>query len=400
LSAKAAARKAEREASKALKEALCERAERGAITWSRQQGLEQFALLMKEWKQAGHASKGDDKRLWERFNAARDLFYGRIGLEQRNRRAAQEQAKTRKEELAAQVEAIEVSDPKQAQDRLAELLADWKQAGSAGRAEDEALWRRFKAGHDQVFARVRELRKERDAVRRTGMETKREIIAEARSLIGAVDLGWARGRMRELSDAFRSAPSPGREAHKKLLAEFSKVKDEFYEWVKSEPERRKGSGARGLYYLYSRKQADVRQLQADIDRVEGELREASPEGSSKRQHGSAIILNLGDESVYGVLSMELMRLRLRLAQANRQIVDLEAKIAAEKAKKAAEPQGPEAEPGAEPEAEPADEPGPEPEAEPQEPEAEPAAEPGPEPEAEPQEPEAEPAAEPENEISS
>ncbi|MDR1766991.1 MAG: DUF349 domain-containing protein [Propionibacteriaceae bacterium] len=337
-SPRSTARRREREAAQAIKEGLCAQVELGAITWGSGQAKAEMGRIMAEWKRAGHAGKRLDNELWDRLNAARDLLYGRLGLANKLRREANLEAKARKGELIAQAQRLaESGEGMQAGERMAQLLAEWKAAGSAGRQDDQQLWEQFKAAHDEVFSRVKQARQERDAVRRQGAASKRQVIDEARGLIGSLDLSGARARMRELGDEFRASPSPGREAGRKLLAEFQQVKDEFYAWAKAEPTRRKESGQRSTYFVRARKVQDADELRSEIARVEAELAAMAPGGAARKQHGSSVVLSLGDTTGYAALSAELIRLRLRLDQVERQVGQLDAKLTApERSKEAAE----------------------------------------------------------------
>ena len=261
-SPRAIARAQEREAALAVRQLLIEQAERGAITWSREQGVKEMSRLMAEWKQLPRSSKATENALWTRFKAAQDLFYGRIGLERKQRKVAAVRA-----------------------------------AAAATR-------------------------------RREGTNARNEIIAQAQALIGALDIGAARAELRALNQAYYSAPSPGGDAVRKLNAEFAKIKDEFNAWAKSESSRRKDSPDRDMFITRARKRSLAAKVQADITRLENELIQTlGDDTTSKRQHGASILLTLGDSSVYGKLTADLMRQRVLLDQLNTQIAKLEAKLA-------------------------------------------------------------------------
>ena len=326
--AASSARHQERVAVLAIKSALVERAERGAITWRRQQGLAEMQKLMEEWKKAGHASKADDVRLWQRFSAARDLFYGRLEVEQSQRRAEAEEAARRKEDLIARAEqAATITDTRKAADTMAALMAEWKTVGRAGHASDERLWQRFKTVQDAVYAARTEQRRASATARGDAAAAKRAILAEARGLVGAIDLGQARARMGELTKAFRDAGFAGRGVNEDLNALFGAARDEFYAWAKSEPDRRKRSGQRETYYVRARRMSDVETVEVEIARVEAELAATQPGATAKRQHGSGLTLSLGGNDPYSTLTAELLRLKLRHEQLLRQVADLEAKLA-------------------------------------------------------------------------
>ena len=58
------------------------------------------------------------------------------------------------EQLCEKMEALKaVEDPEEIARQVRELQQQWRQAADVPRAQGEALWRRFKAAHDEVWAR-------------------------------------------------------------------------------------------------------------------------------------------------------------------------------------------------------------------------------------------------------
>ena len=114
---------------------------------------ERMRQLLEEWKTAPRADRAVETALWKRLSAARNAFAKRrkayfAGLEDER-----EEAKSRKEKLVVEAEALAASTdwgPTAAAYR--DLMRSWKAAGRAGRSEEEELWGRFKAAQDQFFA--------------------------------------------------------------------------------------------------------------------------------------------------------------------------------------------------------------------------------------------------------
>ena len=58
------------------------------------------------------------------------------------------------EQLCEKMEALKsVEDPEEIAQQVRDLQQQWRQAADVPRAQGEALWRRFKAAHDEVWAR-------------------------------------------------------------------------------------------------------------------------------------------------------------------------------------------------------------------------------------------------------
>jgi hypothetical protein len=310
--AKPAVRSTDQGAVRTIKESLCLQAEQGAIIWTRQQGLTEWERLMAEWKLAGRGEASQDEVLWRRFRAARDVFFGRIALEQSRRRAGAAEAEQKKRQLCQQIEAAaQLDDPRQAASQAADLMAQWKLAGRASPRAETELWERFRTTQAQIFERLTTHRQSTERARQTTVQTQRDLIAQARSLIGSPDRGQARARMTRIIEDFRAAGFGGRE----LNLKFQQVRDEFFSWLKAEPAQRRPAGPAPASPPRARPINDIAQLEAEIARVEAALAAADP--GPRRRHGHAVSLSLGAQDQHSQLSAELMRLRLRRDQLSR-----------------------------------------------------------------------------------
>jgi hypothetical protein len=319
-------------AAQTIKESLCVQAEQGAIIWTQSQGVTEWRRLRTEWKRAGPTHRQQEDQLWERLQAARAVFLGRIELEQSRRRDEAATAQQAKLDLCLQAEAAtQLDDVRQAAHLVAGLMAQWREVKRTDPRIDNELWARFKAAQDQVFTR----RQSADRARRATAAIHQDLIAQARGLIGSADLGRARAQMRQIIDDFRTAGFSGRD----LNNEFKQVRDEFFSWVKAEPDRRRQSGQAGTYYQRARQVTDIGQLEAEIARLEAELAQITP-GPSQRRHGSGLRLSLGAEDRHSQISAELMRLRLRRDQLGRRLGDIDARLAQTQTSPPA-PEGPE-----------------------------------------------------------
>lgn len=140
------------------KEALCIRAESLQYSNDWKATGEAIKALQSDWKALGPAPKDQNEALWQRFRAACDKFFERRGAafaEQDQERG--ENAK-KKEALCQQAEALASKDDVDqdaAESEVKRLGAEWKRIGPAPKADNETLWKRFRAACDQVFERGR-----------------------------------------------------------------------------------------------------------------------------------------------------------------------------------------------------------------------------------------------------
>ena len=109
--------------------------------------------LQKEWKTVGFASKKDNQKVYDRFRAACDKFYGRkreYYLEYKGKMASNLEKKTAICEEAEQLKAS--TEWKKTADRLIALQEQWKEIGAVPRKKSDVLWKRFRAACDEFFA--------------------------------------------------------------------------------------------------------------------------------------------------------------------------------------------------------------------------------------------------------
>lgn len=142
--------------------ALCEKAEALATSLDWKKTTEAFAALMEAWKAAGSAGREREQALWERFRSARAAFYERRAAHQQGLRREFAANRERKEALCGEAESLSgAGDLSAACERVKELQAEWKTVGPAPRDVHEALWLRFRAACNAVFARAHEERDRR-----------------------------------------------------------------------------------------------------------------------------------------------------------------------------------------------------------------------------------------------
>ncbi|MDX2972149.1 DUF349 domain-containing protein [Kribbella solani] len=140
-----------REEAAVVKERLAAEAETLASStdWGPTSG--RFRDLMRQWKAAGPAPREVDDKLWARFRAAQDLFFGARDAVQAEENAEQVENLQAKEALLAEIEGIlPVSDAKAARDQLRDYLDRWDQIGKVPRDSMRAIDSRLRAVEQAV----------------------------------------------------------------------------------------------------------------------------------------------------------------------------------------------------------------------------------------------------------
>lgn len=239
----------------------------------------QLRELLDQWKSAQRRGprldKAEEDALWKRFSAARTAF-------DRGRRqyfsaldARQADAKSAKERLIKEAEALQNStDWRETTSKYRGLMDQWKAAGRASRKEDDALWARFRAAQQVFF----DQRRDHDAAvdeEFSANLTKKEALAErAEGLLPIEDLEATKRELRAIQDEWEDVgPVPSRAVSRiegRLRAVERELREaENREWQRSDPETR------------ARAEGMLAQLQANIAELTEAKAAAEAAGNNK-----------------------------------------------------------------------------------------------------------------------
>ena len=109
--------------------------------------------IQKEWKTIGFASKKENQKIYDRFRAACDKFYGRKRDFYTEYKDSINVNLEKKIALCEEAEALKTStDWKKTTDQYIALQKQWKEIGAVPRKKSEQLWKRFRAACDEFFA--------------------------------------------------------------------------------------------------------------------------------------------------------------------------------------------------------------------------------------------------------
>ena len=140
------------------KTALCEKLEEIAereVTNSNEWNAfsKEIEDIQKEWKTIGFASKKENQKIYDRFRAACDKFYGRKRDFYTEYKDSINSNLEKKIALCEAAEALKTSTEwKKATDQFINLQKQWKEIGAVPRKKSEQLWKRFRAACDEFFA--------------------------------------------------------------------------------------------------------------------------------------------------------------------------------------------------------------------------------------------------------
>ena len=241
---------------------------------------DQLRVLLDEWKEAQRSGPRIDRPieedLWKRFSHARTAF----DRERRHYFAELEQANTEaksaKEGLVAEAEALSSSTQwGSTASAYRDLMARWKSAGRANRKDDDALWNRFRAAQDAFFNARDADNVATDAEFGANLVVKEAILAEAEKLVPVSDLTRAKNLLRDLQDQWEAAGKVPRadvqRVEGRMRAIETAIRDaEDSAWKRTNPETQ------------ARAEGAAAQLETSIATSEAELAEAQAKGDKRK----------------------------------------------------------------------------------------------------------------------
>lgn len=238
----------------------------------------ELEALFARWKEAQQTGprlpKSDRDALWARFRAARTTI-------ETGRRAffaeldsANKEVRARKQRLIEQAEAL----AEKGADGIGAyraLLDEWKAAGRAGKKADDALWARFSAAGDVLFAAKAEQDARDDEAFAGNLTLKLALLEEAEPLLTATDRDEARAKLLDIQKRWDEIGKVPRDHVRRVEDRLRRVEaavrklDEEH-WEKNNPERK------------ARSESLADQLTEAIAKLEAELAEARSSGDERR----------------------------------------------------------------------------------------------------------------------
>jgi Domain of Unknown Function (DUF349) len=238
-------------------------------------GGERLRQLVEEWKAAERVDRPTETALWKRLSSARNSFTKRRKAYFSNLEVEREHARSEKERLVAEAEAVSGStDWGQTAAVYRDLMRQWKQAGRASRDAEEDLWARFKGAQDTFFAARSAVFAERDAEFQVNAEAKEKLLSEAERLLPVRDVRNCRQALRSIQERWETIGMVPRDSRERLEGRLRKIEEavrgaEDSEWRRTNPEAR------------ARAEATVAQLRSSIEQLEKRLGKAQNAGRDK-----------------------------------------------------------------------------------------------------------------------
>lgn len=249
------------------------------VQWK--QSTARMRELLDTWKQHQRSGPRLDKdvesALWQRFSKARNGFDKTRKSHFAHLEQSRGEARSVKEELVAEAERLSSSTDWGATAGAYKRLMDrWRQAGRAGRAEDDALWERFRAAQDAFFNAKDEVVAAEEAEYAENLVAKEALLAEAEAItIDAAHLEQAKAQLRRIQDRWDEAGKVPRNDIRRVEGRMRAVEQavrdvEDRQWKQSDPE------------LTARARSMTEQLERAVQGLEADLGAARAAGDEKK----------------------------------------------------------------------------------------------------------------------
>jgi hypothetical protein len=215
----------QREAALRTRRQLVDEAEALSDSTSWRVTTERYAAIVEEWKALPRGDRSTEQELWQRISTARTAFDKRRRQHFTELDAQRKDAVGRKRELIAKAEALSTStDWPKTSKALRDLMVEWKAAPRASRAEEDKLWKRFKAAQDAFYAARTSTEDAEQETLRANVPAKEALVVEAEA-IRRDDLKAAKASLRSIQDRWDKLGDLPRQDRDRLEARLKKVEE-------------------------------------------------------------------------------------------------------------------------------------------------------------------------------
>jgi len=236
--------------------------------------LELFNAWQALQKSSVKVPKGKADELWQRFSKARNTFDSHKRQFFATQDSLVKASKNAKSDLVTKAEAL-VEKGAEGSMAYRDLLTAWKALPKTKTKADDALWARFKAAGDAIYAAKSEKMAADDIEFSANLKLKMELLEEAEKIDPSKDLAQAKSALQAIQARWEKAGKVPRDSIRKiedrLKAVETKIKNVEAEiWRKSDPA------------TVDRTNSVRSQLEASIEKLEKDLEAAKASGDSKK----------------------------------------------------------------------------------------------------------------------
>ena len=230
--------------------------------------------IQKTWRTIGFATKKENQKIYDRFRAACDKFYGKKREYYAQFKEAMNENMEKKLALIEQAEALKDStDWKKGTDAFIALQKQWKEIGAVPRKRSEQLWKRFRAACDAFFnERDKNYRPENNYV--ANLKAKRALLDEIEGYASSGDSAADQAAAQDFAARWQSigyVPFKEKDAIMKAYSDVMQTKFPDFNPRPSRGGQRFSGGSRTPMTEKDRLVQQYNKLQQDIDTYENNI---------------------------------------------------------------------------------------------------------------------------------
>ena len=226
------------------KTAMCEKAEEiakaeisNASEWDKK--TKEIIAIQAEWKTIGFAPQKMNVKIFERFRAACDEFFGKKAEYFKAMKQKFAENAEKKKALVEQAQALQDStDWKSTSDKLIALQKEWKTIGMVPKKLGDKLWADFLGACNHFFDARNAATAGTRNEERANLEKKREIIAQLKALAEEAP-DDAQEKAHELTDQYNAIGHVPFKEKDKLYKEYHDILDRLYKELNISTARRR-----------------------------------------------------------------------------------------------------------------------------------------------------------------
>ena len=292
------------------KTALCEKVEtiakeenKNATDWENH--TKQIIEIQTEWKTIGFAPQKMNVKIFDRFRAACDDFFGRKAEFFKTLKEKFAENTKKKKEMVEQAKALmDSTDWKATSDKLIKLQKEWKTIGMVPKKVGDQLWAEFVAACNKFF----EARNAATAGTRNeeqqNLDRKKEIIAKLKELLDST-AGNVQATLQQLIDEYGKIGHVPFKEKDKLFKEYHKVVDALYKQLNISASKQMLDNERGrLMRRYEQLKSEITTYENNL----GFLNASSKKGNSLIDEMNRKVNKLKDD-------LELIRQKIKAIDA-------------------------------------------------------------------------------------
>ena len=226
------------------KTALCEKVEeiakeeiKNAGDWDKK--TKEIIAIQAEWKTIGFAPQKMNVKIFERFRAACDDFFGRKADYFKELKQKFAENAEKKKALVEQAQALQDStDWKATSDKLVALQKEWKTIGMVPKKLGDKLWSDFLTACNHFFDARNNANAGTRTEERANLEKKRDIISQLKALADNAEED-IQEKVRELVDQYNAVGHVPFKEKDNVYKEYHDILDRFYKELNITTARRR-----------------------------------------------------------------------------------------------------------------------------------------------------------------